>query len=567
MTTDFIAELASRGLFQQSTAPDVADVLLRGPAVGYCGFDPTAASLHVGSLLPVLGLVRLQRAGHRPIALVGGGTGMIGDPSGKSAERTMLGDDALAANLAGLRAQLGRFLDFEGPRGATLVDNGEWLRKVGLIDFLRDVGKHFSVNQMVNRDSVRLRLEGREQGISYTEFSYALLQAYDYLVLHDRFGCTLQIGGSDQWGNIVDGTDLVRRLRGATVYGVTMPLVTRADGKKFGKSEQGNVWLDAALTRPFEFHQFWLNVDDADAVRYLRFFTFLGTEEIAELEAAHAAAPEKRVAHRRLADEVTAFVHGVEAVRRSNRAAAVLFEGGALDGMDAAELADAFAGAPRHRMAKAALGTPEAQLVATLVAAGLFTSKGQARQAVETGSISVNQGVVREVGRTLGDEDLLPGVVRRAASREEDVPRRRIRLKFRPPAERKAGRPRITALSSEARLCPVRFASGARNRSTCREPIPRPTASNASRPRNAPSRPVREARAAGSLRSCSSRASSCSLRTSRWRKTSARNPRSPHRPLPPDRAEPPHPSERTPEVRAHRGLPAAPLVVAAPGPR
>jgi tyrosyl-tRNA synthetase len=409
MLPDFLGDLASRGLLNQTTSPDLGELMRATPFTGYCGFDPTAKSLHVGSLLPVLGLVRLQRAGHRPIALVGGATGMIGDPSGKSAERTMLGTETLAENRAGLRAQLERFLDFSGGTGARLVDNLEWMQGLGVLEFLRDVGKHFSVNQMIHRDSVRLRLENREQGISYTEFSYALLQAYDYLVLHDRFGCTLQIGGSDQWGNIVDGTDLVRRLRGKTAFGATMPLVMRADGKKFGKSEQGNIWLDASLTRVFEFHQFWLNADDADVVKFLNFFTLLPREEIDRLAAAHAAAPERREAHRRLADEVTAFVHGPEAVERCARAIRVLFEGASLDGLAADELRDAFAGAPRHRLARAALGTPEAQLIAVLAAAGLSGSKGQARQAVESGSISVNQSVCKEVGRQLTAADLLPG--------------------------------------------------------------------------------------------------------------------------------------------------------------
>ncbi len=409
MHSDFIADLASRGMLNQTTSPDLAEILKAGPVKGYCGFDPTAKSLHVGSLLPVLGLVRLQRAGHRPIALVGGATGMIGDPSGKSAERSMLDAETLAANRSGLRSQLERYLDFSTDTGAVLVDNLEWLGDLSLLAFLRDVGKHFSVNQMVNRDSVKLRLESREQGISYTEFSYALLQAYDFLVLHDRYGCTLQIGGSDQWGNIVDGVDLIRRLRGKTAYGATMPLVMRADGKKFGKSEQGNVWLDAGLTRVFDFHQFWLNVDDADVVKFLNFFTLSPREEIEALAELHRSAPEKRRAHRRLADEVTSFVHGPEAVVRCLNAIAVLFEGAGLDGLSADELTEAFAETPRHRVSESALGTPDAQLTAVLAAAGVCTSKGQARQAVETGSISINQTVCKDVGRILGTADRLSG--------------------------------------------------------------------------------------------------------------------------------------------------------------
>jgi tyrosyl-tRNA synthetase len=409
MTDDFVAELEWRGLLQQTTAPDLGEILRKAPVTGYAGFDPTAASLHVGSLLPILGLVRLQRAGHRPLAIVGGGTGLIGDPSGKATERAMLSRDALAANVAGLRAQLDRFLDFSGPRGAKLLDNATWLGSALLLEFLRDVGKHFSVNQMIHRDSVRLRLEDREQGISYTEFSYALLQAYDFLRLYDEHGCTLQIGGSDQWGNIVDGTDLIRRVRGGVAYGLTMPLVTKSDGAKFGKSEKGNVWLDATLTRPFDFHQFWLNVDDGDAVKFLRFFTFLGREEIESLATESAARPEKRTAQRRLADEVTRLVHGEDVLDRCLRAIAVLFEGAELSGLSEDELTDAFRGAPRHRLSRAALGTPEAQLTTILAASGLSPSKGQARQAVESGSVAINQRVCGDVSRVLSSDDLLPG--------------------------------------------------------------------------------------------------------------------------------------------------------------
>jgi tyrosyl-tRNA synthetase len=405
----YLQDLEERGLLQQVTSGDLAQVMAKGPITGYCGFDPTADSLHVGSLLPLLGLHRLQQAGHRPIAIVGGGTGMIGDPSGKSQERTMLDKQQLAHNTAGMRAQMSRFLDFSGPRGALLLDNAEWLERLSVIDFLRDVGKHFSVNQMVARDSVRLRLETREQGISYTEFSYALLQAYDFLELHDRHGCTLQIGGSDQWGNITDGVELIRRRRGAETYGLTMPLVTKADGKKFGKSEQGNVWLAAERTRPFSFHQFWLNTDDADVVRYLRYFTLLDKPAIDDLAQQVATAPERRAAQRRLADEVTRLVHGEAAVQGCAQAIAVLFEGASLRDLDAATLQDAFADAPRTQLSRAVLGTADAGLVALLARSGLSPSKSQARQAVESGSVAVSGTICRSIDKVVTEGDLVAG--------------------------------------------------------------------------------------------------------------------------------------------------------------
>ena len=287
----FLDDLRQRGLVHQMTSPALETILQGGRVTAYIGFDPTAASLHIGSLLPVTMLMRLQRAGHRPIAVVGGGTGLIGDPSGKAAERALLTPELLAVNLAGMRGQLERFLDFSGEHAAVLVDNSEWLGPMRVMDFLRDIGKHFSINAMVARDSVRDRLENREQGISYTEFSYMLLQAYDFLALHDRFGCTLQLGGSDQWGNIVSGTDLIRRVRGAESYGLTQPLVLKSDGTKFGKSEQGNVWLDPGMTGPYSMYQFLLNTDDGDVVRYLKYFTFLAFSEIDALEAEVRTAP------------------------------------------------------------------------------------------------------------------------------------------------------------------------------------------------------------------------------------------------------------------------------------
>ncbi len=403
-----LEEFRARGLLHQFTFADQPDWLSRQAVTMYAGFDPTADSLHIGHLLPALGLARLQRSGHRPIAVVGGGTGLIGDPSGKGSERPMLSRPEIEANTAGIAAQLRRLLDFEGDRGAVLVDNAEWLCRLGLVDFLRDIGKHFTVNTMVQRDSVQLRL-ATEQGISFTEFTYALLQAYDFLELFDRYGCRLQIGGSDQWGNILDGRELVRVLRGEEAHGLTQVLVTKSDGSKFGKSESGNVWLDPKRTSPYRFHQFWLNVDDADAVRYLKFFTFLTLEEIAGIETRHLADPARREAQRALADAVTGMIHGEEAVRSARRAAAVLFEGGDLRELSPSELEDSLSEAPRVSAPRADLGSPRLDLPSALVLAGLVRSKGEARTHIQNGAVAVNQRIEQDVRRILSAGDLLAG--------------------------------------------------------------------------------------------------------------------------------------------------------------
>ncbi|MHB1536760.1 MAG: tyrosine--tRNA ligase, partial [Acidimicrobiales bacterium] len=303
-------ELSWRGLIHQVTDPEALPKLLDSDRlVGYIGFDPSADSLHVGHLQQLCLLRRLQDAGHRPIALVGGGTGMIGDPSGKSEERTLLAPEDLAANTAGIRAQLEGFLDF-GADAAILADNAEWLGRVPLLEFLRDVGKRFSINEMIRKDSIRSRLEGREQGLSFTEFSYMLLQAWDFVSLFDLHGCRLQLGGSDQWGNITEGVELLRRMRGAQGYGLTSPLVVKADGTKFGKTEGGTVWLSAQRTSPYEFFQFWLRSADDEAGGFLRRFTFLDRADVEELDRCTATHPERREAQRALAREVTARVHG-----------------------------------------------------------------------------------------------------------------------------------------------------------------------------------------------------------------------------------------------------------------
>jgi tyrosyl-tRNA synthetase len=321
---DLYGELAWRGLVYDETE-GVRDALTAGPLTGYIGFDPTASSLHVGSLLVIMALAHLQRAGHSPIAVVGGGTGLIGDPSGKTVERQLLTPEQVEKNVAGLRTQLARFLDFDSTIApARLVNNADWLTRLGAVDFMRDIGKHFTVNAMLAKESVKRRIES-EEGITYTEFSYSLLQAYDFLVLFDRFGCTLQMGGSDQWGNIIAGMDLIRRVRGARAHGLVLPLITTASGTKFGKTESGTIWLDPTLTTPYEFYQFWYNVDDRDAVRYLKFFSFLDAARISELERASAAEPERRHAQRALAQEVTGLVHGPDAVRAAEASAASAF--------------------------------------------------------------------------------------------------------------------------------------------------------------------------------------------------------------------------------------------------
>ncbi len=409
---DLVSTLRARGLVHQvSHEEELTTALTRGVVSGYAGFDPTAASLHVGHLLPVMLLAHLQRAGHRPIALVGGATGLIGDPSGKAAERSMLTRAQVEANVAGVRGQLERFLDFDdGPTGAILVDNQAWLGKVSLLDFLRDIGKHFSVNAMVQRDSVRTRLEQREHGISYTEFSYMLLQAYDFLELHGRYGCTLQMGGSDQWGNIVSGADLVRRLRGQDAFGLTAPLLTKADGSKFGKSESGNVWLDPALTSPYEFHQFFLNASDEEAPRLLRYFTFLPDEAITALLSEHEADPSRRLVQRALADGVTRFVHGDDAVLRARRTAEVLFGGADWSTMAPDEVAAVFRNAPSVEVPAAHLGTPDAALIELLSGKGRpFRSKTEARTGLAQGAVAVNNAVERDARRFLTEGDVLPG--------------------------------------------------------------------------------------------------------------------------------------------------------------
>jgi tyrosyl-tRNA synthetase len=380
-------EFSWRGMVYDAT-DGLADVFANERLTAYIGFDPTASSLHVGSLLPVMALTRLQRFGHNPIAIVGGGTGMIGDPSGKSQERTLLSLDQINENLAGLRQQLARFLDFDSATNpARLVNNADWLATLDLLGFLRDTGKYFTVNYMLQKESVNRRLES-EDGISYTEFSYLLLQARDFLELFDRFGCTLQMGGSDQWGNITAGIDLVRKLRAKKAHGLVMPLVTTASGVKFGKTEAGTIWLDSARTSPFKFYQFWLNTDDRDVIPYLKYFTFLDRDAVAALERATQAAADKREAQRVLAREVTALVHGPDHVARAEHASSLLF-GEDIATLDVDEVLAVFDDVPSTELPADALGDGIG-IVDLIARVQLAASKSDARRLVQSGGVYVN---------------------------------------------------------------------------------------------------------------------------------------------------------------------------------
>jgi tyrosyl-tRNA synthetase len=394
----------------------------------YAGFDPTADSLHVGSLVPLLALRRFQLAGHHPIALAGGATGSIGDPSGKSTERQLLTKEVLDGNIASVRLQLAKLLDFDTKQNpACLVDNASWTAGVPYLDFLRDIGKHFSVNQMVAKESVRARMEDREVGISYTEFSYMLLQAFDFYVLARDHNCELQIGGSDQWGNITAGIDLCRKKLGKTVYGLTLPLITNADGTKFGKTEAGAIWLDPKRTSVYRFYQFWINTADADVIRYLKYFTFLSREEVVALEAKHAENPGAREAHRRLAVEVTSMIHGDDATVETVEASNILFGlGQQSDNADynlekilqqAAKKSLAHVlfentivgEVPTKEIEKSKLDGSGMLLVDLLVHSGLCPSKGQARKDIEGGGVNINNVREPSTTRTVTTNDLLFG--------------------------------------------------------------------------------------------------------------------------------------------------------------
>ncbi len=396
-------ELQWRGLVYDYTE-EVPPLLARDKITLYNGFDPTADSLHVGHLIPMLALARFQRFGHTPIALAGGGTGMIGDPSGRSAERNLLGREELAHNLDRIKGQLARFLDFEVKSNpARLVNNGDWLSRLNLIDFLRDIGKQFSVNVMLNKDSVKSRLDG---GISYTEFSYMLLQSYDFLHLYREFDCVLQTGGSDQWGNITAGADLIRR-EGGRAHALVYPLITQADGSKFGKTAAGSVWLAPERTSPYRFYQFWINTDDRDVVDYLKKFTWLSRAEIDELAAVHEARPHEREAHRRLAREVTGMLHGADALDRAEKASDVLF-GGSLEGLSGDEIADIFAEVPSSEIPSTDLENG-LNLIDLLVQAGVASGKGDARRSIEGGGVYLNNLRVEDGAGPIGSAAAIDG--------------------------------------------------------------------------------------------------------------------------------------------------------------
>ncbi len=396
-------DLSARGLLHDTTDVDELRRLLDQPTTLYHGIDPTADSLHVGNFVGVLVMRRFQEAGHRPLALVGGATGMVGDPSGRSDERNLLDDHTLAANVEAIRSQLERFLDFE--RGAQLVDNRTWTAPLSMLEFLRDVGKHVTVNQMAAKESIRARMQS-EEGISYTEFSYLLLQANDFWWLHENLGCALQIGGSDQWGNITAGIDLIRRRSGTTVHGLTWPLLTRADGSKFGKSAGDNIWLSAERTSPYRFYQHWVQTDDRDVERFLMQLTLLPVEEIGRIVETHAASPQERTAQRRLAQALTTLVHGAPAALSAEEATAVLFGSEAHDISEAAF--EAVAGeVPTAVVPRSAL-TGDGALVEALVTSGLSSSKSAARRGLEEGSVYVNNRR-RSDDRLDGDADLRHG--------------------------------------------------------------------------------------------------------------------------------------------------------------
>jgi tyrosyl-tRNA synthetase len=410
---DLYSDLEYRGIVKQVTDPGLEGALGQTRLTLYCGFDPTSDSLHVGSLLPLLTLRRFQRAGHRVIAVVGGATGMIGDPSGKSAERSLLTYEQVERNKEGIAKVIARFLELEGPDAAMIANNAEWFRGLSYIDFLRDIGKHFTINHMMAKESVRARLEDREHGISYTEFSYMLLQSYDFYHLYKEQGCRLQIGGSDQWGNITAGIELIRRM-GATedndelgVFGLTHPLVTKADGTKFGKTEQGTIWLDPTKTSPYQFYQFLIQTADADVMTYLKFFTFLSRAELESLEESVRKEPEKREAQRALARELTKLVHGEAELARSEKATQALF-GTEIRELDGPTLLQVFSGAPSSEQSRAKIeaGYP---LIDALVDTGLCASKGAARKDLAGGGIYVNNARASDPMAQLKSGDLIAG--------------------------------------------------------------------------------------------------------------------------------------------------------------
>lgn len=399
-----IHELQARDMIAQITDPGLGDRLAQEKAVIYIGFDPTADSLHVGHLMPIIALSHFQSRGHGVLCLVGGATAMVGDPSGKSEERNLLTLEQVAENAKAVKAQLSRFLSFEGDNPARMIDNNDWISKMSFIDWLRDVGKHFTINYMISKESVKKRL-GSEQGISFTEFSYMTMQAYDFLHLYDEYKCNIQGGGNDQWGNITAGMDLIHKVRGAQAYGITFPLLTTAAGEKFGKSEGNPVWLDPERTSPYQFYQFWFNQPDADAKRFLYIFTFLDVEKIKEICAEHDKAPHERAAQKLLAAELTRTVHGQDGLDKALRASQALF-GGELTGLSRTDLQDIFKDVPSSQISldRVRAGVP---LVDLLAETGLVKSKGEARRFIDQGGVYLNNERVADANCSAGAGDLL----------------------------------------------------------------------------------------------------------------------------------------------------------------
>ena len=411
MKNPFIEELRWRGMLHD-IMPETENHLNEKKASGYIGFDPTADSLHIGSLVQIMILMHFQRAGHRPIALVGGATGMIGDPSGKSAERNLLNEETLDKNINGIKNQLARFLDFDASNenAALLVNNLDWMKGYSLIDFSRDIGKHITVNYMMSKDSVKKRLGSESQvGMSFTEFTYQLLQGYDFLHLYKNLDCTLQMGGSDQWGNITTGTELVRRKASGKAYAITCPLITKADGTKFGKTEGGNIWLDKSRTSPYKFYQYWLNASDEDAESYIKIFTFLSEDEINTLIEEHKQAPHLRVLQNRIANEVTLLVHSQEDLDNAQKASQILFGKSTsedLKSLDGATFLDVFEGVPQAELAKESLGEGVDIITALAGDSQFLKSNGEARRALKENSISVNKAKVQETYKVT-NQDLI----------------------------------------------------------------------------------------------------------------------------------------------------------------
>ncbi len=409
---NFVEELRWRGMIQD-IMPGTEEKLLEGPTAAYVGIDPTADSLHIGHMVSIMILKHFQNCGHKPLALVGGATGMIGDPSMKSQERNLLDEQTLSHNVACIKAQLSKFLDFDSdsPNRAELVNNYDWMKGYSFLDFTRDIGKHITVNYMMAKDSVKKRLssESRE-GMSFTEFTYQLLQGYDFLYLYEHKGCTLQMGGADQWGNITTGSELIRRILGKEAFALTCPLITKADGGKFGKTEKGNIWLDPQRTSPYQFYQFWLNVSDADAEKYIKIFTMLGKEEIEEAIARHAEAPERRELQKLLAKEVTTMVHGAEEYEKAVAASGMLFGNStreALKSLDEQTFLDVFGGVPTFEVEASKFPLGVIDLLASETA--VFPSKGECRKMIQAGGVSIDKEKVTDINAQIDSESFIDG--------------------------------------------------------------------------------------------------------------------------------------------------------------